>query len=83
MSKDNSYQAVMARKNEIMKSSMGLDYDVYCQGEIAFDYERMMSDCGFSLAEIIRIQAETKVGNTPMFEMRNLTAAVRKYNAPG
>jgi cysteine synthase len=73
----------MARKNEIMKSSMGIDYDVYRQGEIAFDYERMMNDCGFSLEDIIRIQAETKVGNTPLFELRNLTEAVRKISAPG
>lgn len=83
MSRDNSYQAVMARKNDIMKSSMGLDYDVYRQGELAFDYEKMMSDCGFSLEDIIRIQAETKVGNTPIFELRNLTEAVRKISAPG
>ncbi|NCB37132.1 MAG: PLP-dependent lyase/thiolase [Erysipelotrichia bacterium] len=83
MSRDTSYQAVMARKNEIMKSSMGLDYEVYRQGGIAFDYERMMSDCGFSLEDIIKIQAETKVGNTPMFELRNLTEAVRKISEPG
>ena len=38
MSRDTSYQAVMARKNEIMKMSMGLDYDVYKTGELAFDY---------------------------------------------
>ncbi|KAF1080525.1 MAG: 2-amino-4-ketopentanoate thiolase, beta subunit [Candidatus Rifleibacterium amylolyticum] len=83
MTRDTSYQAVMARRNEIMKTSMGLDYDVYRQGEIAFDYERMMNDCGFTLADIIRIQAETKVGNTPMFELHNLTRAVRKISAPG
>ncbi len=83
MTRDNSYQAVMARKNEIMKSSMGLDYEVYRQGELAFDYERMMDDCGFSLEDIIKIQTETKVGNTPMFELHNLTAAVRKISPPG
>ena len=83
MSLDNTYQAVMARKNEIMKSSMGLDYEVYRQGELAFDYERMMNDCGFTLQDIIRIQAETKVGNTPMYELHNLTQAVRKISAPG
>lgn len=81
--KDNSYQAIMARKNDIMKSSMGLDYDVYRQGELAFDYERMMSDCGFSLEDIAKIQAETKVGNTPMFELKRLTQAVRKISEPG
>lgn len=83
MTRDNSYQAVMSRKNEIMKSSMGIDYDVYRQGELAFDYERMMNDCGFSLDDIIRIQAETKVGNTPLFELRNLTEAVRRISPPG
>lgn len=81
--KDTSYQAVMARKNEIMKSSMGLDYDVYRQGQLAFDYEKMMADCGFSLEDIRKIQRETKVGNTPLFELRNLTEAVRKISAPG
>lgn len=83
MTRDTSYQAVMSRKNEIMKMSMGLDYEVYRQGEIAFDYERMMDDCGFSLKEIIKIQTETKVGNTPIFELHNLTRAVRKCSAPG
>lgn len=81
--KDTSYQAVMARKNEIMKSSMGLDYEVYRQGQLAFDYEKMMADCGFSLEDIRKIQRETKVGNTPLFELRNLTEAVRKISAPG
>ena len=57
MSRDTSYQAVMARKNEIMKMSMGLDYDVYKTGELAFDYEKMMDDCGFTLEDVVRIQA--------------------------
>ena len=83
MSRDISYAAVMARKNEIMKMSMGLDYDVYKQGELAFDYEKMMDDCGFSLEDVIRIQAETKVGNTPIYELKNLTNAVRKTCKPG
>lgn len=83
MNRDISYQAVMSRKNEIMKSSMGLDYSIYDQGAIAFDYERMMTDCGISLEDVARIQAETKVGNTPIFELRNLTEAVRKTCQPG
>lgn len=83
MNKDNSYNAIMARKNEIMKASMGLDYDVYKLGELAFDYEKMMSDTGFSLEDIAKIQLETKVGNTPLFELKNLTEAVRKTCKPG
>jgi cysteine synthase len=78
-----SYQAVMSRKNEIMKSSMGIDYASYIFSPVAFDYERMMADTGYSMAEIIRIQNETKVGSTPLYELHNLTAAVRKISAPG
>ena len=81
--RDMSFQAVMARKNEIMKSSMGMDYADYIYSPVAFDYERMMADTGYSMDEIIRIQNETKVGNTPLYELRNLTAAVRKISARG
>ena len=80
---DMSYQAVMARKNEIVKSSMGMDYANYISSPIAFDYERMMSDTGYTMEEIQRIQSETKVGNTPLYELHNLTRAVRKISAPG
>lgn len=81
--RDTSYAAVMSRKNEIMKASMGVDYDDFIQSPVAFDYERMMRETGYTLEEIVRIQAETKVGNTPLFELRNLTEAVRKIAGPG
>lgn len=80
---DISYAAVMARKNEIMKASLGIDYNDYIQSPIAFDYERMMSETGYTLEEMARIQSETKVGGTPLFELRNLTEAVRKISDPG
>jgi hypothetical protein len=44
--RDVSYHAVMARKNEIMKQSMGMDYDDFTRSPIAFDYERMMQETG-------------------------------------
>ncbi len=81
--RDMSYTAVMARKNEIMKASMGMDYQDFIQSPIAFDYERMMRETGFSHDDIVRIQAETKVGNTPLFELRNLTHAVRRTAPAG
>ena len=80
---DNSYAAVMARSNEIMKASVGMDYDDYVISPIAFDYERMMRDTGYTHAEIVKIQSETKVGNTPLFELKRLTEAVRKISEPG
>jgi 2-amino-4-ketopentanoate thiolase beta subunit len=81
--RDLSYQAVMSRKNEIMKAALGIDYEDYAQSPIAFDYERMMAETGYSHEDVARIQRETKVGNTPLFELRNLTQAVRRISPPG
>ncbi|MDX9990736.1 MAG: 2-amino-4-oxopentanoate thiolase subunit OrtB [Anaerolineales bacterium] len=83
MSRDMSFAAVTARKNEIMKASLGIDFSDFITSPIAFDYERMMTETGYSHADIARIQSETKVGNTPLFELRNLTEAVRKFAGPG
>ncbi len=81
--RDMSYDAVMSRKNEIMKASLGIDYEDYIQSPIAFDYERMMAETGYSHEDVIRIQSETKVGNTPLFDLHNLTRAVRGISPPG
>lgn len=83
MSRDMSYAAVTARKNEIMKASLGIDFSDFITSPIAFEYERMMAETGYSHADIAHIQGETKVGNTPLFELRNLTEAVRKIAGPG
>ena len=80
---DLSYAAVLGRKNEIMKRALGLDFDSFIQSPIAFDYERLMAATGYSLEDIIRIQADSKVGNTPLYELKNLTAAVRRTAGPG
>ena len=80
---DLSYAAVLARKNEIMKRALGLDFDSFIQSPIAFDYERLMAATGYSLEDIVRIQADSKVGNTPLYELKNLTAAVRRTAGPG
>ena len=82
-SRDVSYDAVMARKNEIMKTSMQLDYDDFIQSPIAFDYEGMMQATGYTMEDIIRIQHDTKVGNTPLLELKNFTEAVRRISPPG
>ena len=81
--KDLSYDAVMGRAGEIMKTSLGLDYDKYESGSIAFDYEQMMEDVSMSLDEVIAIQREAGVGNTPLVELKNMTALVRKISEPG
>ena len=33
------YDSVMARSNDIMKKALGLDYNEFESGTIAFDYE--------------------------------------------
>lgn len=83
MTKDNSYLAVMGRNNEIMKTAIGIDYSVYAQGPLAFDYERMMKESSYDFDDILRIQRETSVGNTPLIELRNISQAVRLVSAPG
>ncbi len=79
----NDYESVMARNNEIMKQAVGIDYDRFSQGKIAFDYERMMSEVGYKLDKIVEIQSETGVGNTPLLEMKNITKLARKLSPEG
>ena len=83
MAKDYSYEAVMSRRPEIMKASVGIDYSEFEMEGIGFDYERMMKETGYTLAEMQEIQGKTGVGNTPLFEMHNLTALARKYAPKG
>jgi cysteine synthase len=80
---DNSYQAVMARSNEIMKKAVGMDYSQFARGRLAFDYQAMMTEAGYSLEEVVAIQRETGVGNTPLYELKNITELVRQTAAPG
>lgn len=80
--RDLSYDAVMARKNEIMKKAVGMDFSKYESGSVAFDYEGMMADTGFSIEDIISIQKQFSIGDTHIIELKNLTALARKC-APG
>ncbi|MGE9895835.1 2-amino-4-oxopentanoate thiolase subunit OrtB [Anaerovoracaceae bacterium SGI.195] len=77
------YDSVMGRSNDIMKEALGLDYNEFEQGGIKFDYEALMKSTGYTLDEVAKIQAKTAVGNTPLIELRNLSALTRKYAKPG
>lgn len=81
--KSNNYKDVMARKNQIMKSAIGIDYDMFESGSIAFDFEKMMREAGYSLDEIIKIQADQSVGNTPIIELKNFTKLARQLAPEG
>lgn len=79
----NKYEELMSKKNEIMLKSVGLDYDKYETGYLSFDYEKMMKDTGYSLKDVIKIQREVGVGNTPLLELRNVTKLARKVSKTG
>lgn len=81
--RNNSYTAIMDRKNEIMKKSTGVDYDQFEYGEIAFSYEDLMNRTGYSMQNIQEIQKETKIGDTPVFELNNINKLIKKYSKPG
>jgi len=79
----NRTDAILARKGEIMKRALGMDYAEFERSPIAFDYEAMMAAHGYTLDDIVGIQTRAGVGNTPLLELRNLTDLVRSVSAPG
>ncbi|HWR42736.1 2-amino-4-oxopentanoate thiolase subunit OrtB [Sporomusa sp.] len=81
--RDTSYQAVMARRPEIIRRATNIDYREFESGGIAFDYEKMMRQAAYDVGEIAAIQRDTGVGDTPLIELKNITALVRQIAAPG
>ena len=73
----------MARRGEIMRRALGMDYSEFEQSPIAFDYEGMMTAHGYSLDDIVGIQTKAGVGNTPCSSCSNLTDLVRSISEPG
>lgn len=81
--KKTAYDELMGRKGEIIRKAVGLDYTEFESGSIAFDFERMMQSTGYTIENIQAIQMETGVGNTPIYELRNLTKLARKFAPRG
>jgi cysteine synthase len=79
----NSYQAVMSRKQEIMKKAVGIDYRQFEIEGVAFDYEKMMREVGYSLEEIKDIQRKTCVGETPLIELKNINRLIHQISQSG
>jgi threonine synthase len=80
---DTSYAGVMARRDQIVRASVGIDYARYQTGAIAFDYEALLADTGYDVETVAGIQARTAVGRTPLVELANLTRLVRRSARPG
>ena len=71
------YNSVMARTADVMKDALRIDYSQFESGSMAFDYERMMKETGYTLEEMQEIQYGVNVGKTPILELKNLTALAR------
>lgn len=78
-----TYGEVMARRWEITRAALGVDYRAFERGPLAFDYEQMMREIGYSLDEVIRVQREADVGSTPLIELKNLTRLARSLSPTG
>jgi cysteine synthase len=83
MSVRDGYQQVMARKGEIVRSAIGLDYAGYELGVLAFDYERLLADTGYDIERVREVQRATAVGDTPLVELHNITKLVRQLSGRG
>jgi cysteine synthase len=79
----DAYRAILDQRAEIMRASVGIDYTRYATGAIAFDYERLLADTGYTLERAREVQRRTAVGQTPLVELHNLTALGRTLARPG
>ncbi|MDY0064184.1 MAG: 2-amino-4-oxopentanoate thiolase subunit OrtB [Bacilli bacterium] len=74
---NNSVAGVLSRKKEIMKKAIGIDYAIYEESQIAFDYEKMMADHSYPIEEVKNIQINQGVGQTPLKELKQFTQLAR------
>ncbi|MBT9177154.1 MAG: 2-amino-4-ketopentanoate thiolase beta subunit [Firmicutes bacterium] len=79
----SKYSEVIARRGEITARAIGFNYQQFELGGLAFDYEQMMENTGYTLEEITRLQRDVGVGGTPLLELRNITKLARKLSSPG
>ena len=80
---DRSYGAVLARRGEIQRRAVGVDYEAFEQDGVAFDYEALLRSSGYGLDDVVRIQREAKVGGTPLLELPRPDTARARPRAAG
>src|SRR5690625_1136883 len=80
---DESYEEIMQRRNTIIENSLKVNYEQFQTSPIAFDYEKMMTELGYDINEVIDIQKEAQVGQTPFWELKHLTALIRTISPKG
>ncbi|MBX3030587.1 MAG: PLP-dependent lyase/thiolase [Chloroflexi bacterium] len=83
MTLDRAPSAIVARRVEIMRRSVGIDYTAFEGDGLAFDYEALADSHGYSFDQVRAIQQQTKTGDTPLWELSRLTELVRLSAPPG
>ena len=78
-----SYTEIMNKRKQIIRDSTRFDYERFELGGLAFAYEAMMQNTGYSHEEIRQIQHSTGVGNTPLLELHNITRLARRVSQIG
>jgi cysteine synthase len=77
-------EEVLARAPAIMKKSLaGLDYDRFELGGIAFDYAKLMDSVTYTLDDVFKIQRESKVSRTPLFELARVDRVIKRHARDG
>lgn len=71
------------QRNRIVNDSVGLDYSQFEYSGIGFNYDKLMLSSDLDLFDIIKIQNEDQVGNTPLYELKNMTEFARKFAPEG
>jgi len=77
------YEAVLSRQYDILKKASGIDYTMFQKGRIIFDYNGLMATVPYAISEVAEIQSRFKVGNTPLYELTNMTKVVRSTSKSG
>ena len=83
MTVKGSYADIMNRRNEILKRTSGIDYEKLERGALTLDFEGLFTSTKYSFKDVCAIQKELRVGNTPLFELKNITRLVRKLAPKG
>lgn len=79
----NKFQKMMSEKNVIMKQALQIDYDLFENDGIGFDYEKMMASSNHDIQDVFDIQKSYGVGHTSLIELKNLTKYARKFSKAG
>ncbi|MCZ0812205.1 2-amino-4-oxopentanoate thiolase subunit OrtB [Roseovarius sp. EGI FJ00037] len=77
------YASVMARKGDIMLSSLGIDYAPFMAHPAMFDYEALMGLVPYDIDQVRQVQSRAGVGSTALIELRQITRLARKLAPKG